>query len=314
MDETSRLRIVAKAAAQLAHANPDVSDDTIAFAVVAVVREAMSANEPDSDFSAETLLAAASQGIQVVGVSEQVLALISFQIDGRGEDIDLSLLTHLAALKLADEDTATLKEAFSSRFGEGVVVDFDAATTVADLVSQILRMVVANGDDQECCPDGVEQCSGNPGGYTERQDEAIRRHGVTLAPVLPDRDSPGFVYSIGMSEQGGTDLIFIGDCTPPTYNYLQMFIEIQLAGEQLPFGQFPADDVRNPFGVPIWLLPADEKLATHAFGSVSRLKRIGSTSPAKLAQVVMPDRSNRFPWEEGYAWLDQQVSRTSSLH
>lgn len=143
------------------------------------------------------------------------------------------------------------------------------------------------------------------------EDAAIAATGVNFQAVFGDDDGPGFVYTSGLSEKGLADLIFVGDHTEPAADYLLGFVATQLDdGAPTVGGLVPPGDPRNGYDVPVWLADGSDKLRTHALGVESRLRRIGSDRPARLLQVVMPDRTGRFPWEPGYAWLDQKVVKT----
>jgi acyl carrier protein len=304
MEDKARFTVIAEAASIMSRMYDGVPDRMIAAAVSEVASRAMEASASDEDFTVMAIAAEADHGLSILVVGSGTLRILSLQVDRD----DLTPDTELASLGLDDGAIETLKGGLSEQFGvRPDEIDFSAATTVSDLIEQIVEIEVE--DDQEgACSHGVCGCAGNTSAYKERQDADIARLGVTLAPVLPGNDGPGFVYSLGMSEQGKTDLLFIGDFTPPTYDYLSLFLGMQIDGKELPLGLFPADHPANGFEVPIWVIPADEKLGTHAFGAVTRLERIGSDKPAKLAQVVMPDKQNLFPWDDGYDWIDQQVS------
>lgn len=140
------------------------------------------------------------------------------------------------------------------------------------------------------------------------QDAMIAEIGVAIILVMAG-DTPGFVYTSGLSEVGKADMIFVGDYTEPARMYLKSFIGGQLdEGAEVPLGLLPLDHPMNAYGLPIWILDASDKLETHAFGTTDRLERIGSTEPPRLLQVVMCDKAGRFPWEPDYHWLDQQVT------
>jgi len=311
----ARFEIVAEAASLVSRANPNTPDDIIGKAVAMVAGRMASAGAPDDAFTADMIAAGADHGVMIFNIGERTMQLLELQIDGRDLPPTVDMDTPIASLMLTDEDLAVLRPGLSEIFGiDGDAIAFDGDRSIGDVVKQIVEAMPEDDDEPAACGCGVEGCGGNTPAYKQRQDADIERLGVTLAPVLPGNDGPGFVYSLGMSEQGRIDLIFIGDYRPPTYDYLGMFLGMQLDGAELPFGLFPADDERNGFGVPIWVIPADEKLRTHAYATVSRLERIGSDATPRLAQVVMPDKSGRFPWDDGYDWLDQQVTKPARPH
>lgn len=162
------------------------------------------------------------------------------------------------------------------------------------------------------------------------QDRHIEQFGYSVMCVFGSDEGPGFVYTIGLSEKGMTDLIFIGDSSPNAAAYIQGAASAQIAGEKLTMGRiepiWTRDDSDaeiaakfeaamtsiNGFPVPMFVIEADDRLDTHAFGVRRRLAGIESDGTPRLAQVVMPDMSGRFPWEPGYGWLDQDVKSAPS--
>lgn len=320
MDDIERFEIVAEAASLVARANPNTPDDLIGRAVATVVSKAIIAGMPDDEFTADLLSTGADYVIMVFNVGERTLDMLSVQVDEGEPPRQIDMDTELSALKLSADDLTVLKSGFSQIFGvDGMALDMSGERKISDLVQDIVEAMSEDEHDHDheheshACSHGVEGCcGGNPSAYRQNQDADIARLGVTLAPVLPSDEGPGFVYSIGMSEQGKTDVIFIGDYTPPTYGYLTMFLRMQMEGTDLPIGLFPPDHEHNTFGVPVWVLGADEKIVTHACGAATRLERIGSDRPARLAQVIMPDKSNRFPWDVGYDWINQQTGKSAT--
>lgn len=154
------------------------------------------------------------------------------------------------------------------------------------------------------------ECSGCSGrDIIAESDAAIEERGVNFSCVFGDRFSPGFVYTEGLSEKRKTDLIFVGDHSYGAASYLFGFVQGQLEGDAIVTpGLYAAESAMNPYSVDFWVIDADDKISTHAYGTESRLTRIGSDVEPKLLQVVVPDKSGRFPWEPGYNWLDQDVT------
>ncbi len=139
------------------------------------------------------------------------------------------------------------------------------------------------------------------------EDEMIEQHGVFYTLVFGEGTSPGFVYTSGLSEKGLHDLVFVGSSSRESVGYLEGHVERMLEGADLGPGLIPPETDSNGYAVPVVIIGAQSKLGTHAFGTKARLERIGSERTAGLLQVVMPDLSGRFPWEEGYAWMDQSL-------
>lgn len=155
---------------------------------------------------------------------------------------------------------------------------------------------------------GCACCTQGPEAALAEQLRMIRDHGFMYQAVFGGEDGPGFVYTIGLAQRGLPEFIFVGDCRGPCANYMRGVIEAAMSGVEVPLGMLAPESDLNPYSVPAWVLAADDKLDTHAFGVRRQLERVGSGETPRLLQVVMPDLSGRFPWEEGYKWLDQQVS------
>lgn len=155
--------------------------------------------------------------------------------------------------------------------------------------------------------EGCACCRQGPEAALAQQQEMIREHGF-MYQAVGGGDGPGFVYTIGLAQRGLPEFIFVGDCRGPCANYLIGVVEGAMAGTEIPVGMLAPESDLNPYSVPAWVLNADDKLDTHAFGVRRQLERVGSTETARLLQVVMPDMTGRFPWDHGYDWLDQQIS------
>lgn len=152
--------------------------------------------------------------------------------------------------------------------------------------------------------------------FFQDQNTKIEINGYTYVAVGPGNGKPGFVYTVGLSEKGKADLIFVGASDPQSVQYLMGAVAHQMANKDLPMGLVeptPEDEIAdgmialNGFAVPYRLVCAQDKLETHAFGAARRLEAIESDLPPRLVQVVMPDFSGRFPDEAGYNWVNQQV-------
>lgn len=157
------------------------------------------------------------------------------------------------------------------------------------------------------CDCGNPNCKGGDEHLFRRQNRNIEEIGFSVMSVLAGDEGPGFAYTLGLSEKNGHDLIFVGDSGKPVHGYLWGPIKAQLDGGVLTPGVVEPETGINPYRVRMALLPADDLLETHAFGTARRLSRIESEAPPRLLQVVMADLENRFPWEDGYDWLDQLV-------
>lgn len=152
------------------------------------------------------------------------------------------------------------------------------------------------------------RCSCGPTFFQE-QNAKIERNGYTYLGVLPSEDSPGFVYTIGLSEQGKSDLIFIGAAQHSSaVGYIAAAAIAQNEGHTLTPGILPPETEVNPYGVPMAIVQANHLAETHAFSAARRLDAIESVEAVSICQIVMPDMEGRFPWEEGYDWLDQQIT------
>lgn len=139
-------------------------------------------------------------------------------------------------------------------------------------------------------------------------DALIEKYGFMLQAVFGGEDNPSFIYSIGLAQRGLPEFIFVGSCQPQASDYLMGAIEAAMAGTKIEPGLVAPESEINPYMVPAWILQADDKLQTHAYGVTGQLARQGLPAEATLFQVVMPDMSGRFPWENNYDWVDQQIT------
>lgn len=156
--------------------------------------------------------------------------------------------------------------------------------------------------------EGCACCARGPEAVQAEADRMIAEHGFMFQAVYGSDDTPGFVYTIGLAQRGLPEFIFVGSCQPNAANYIRGAIGVAMAGGAITTGLAAPESDLNPYGVPAWILRADDKLGTHAFGVLRQIERVAAEGPPVLYQVVMPDMSGRFPWENGYDWLDQQVT------
>jgi hypothetical protein len=161
-----------------------------------------------------------------------------------------------------------------------------------------------HGSGCACCADGFDA-------VLDREDRAIADYGFNYTLVFGGDDAPGFIYTTGLAEKRLPEFIFVGSSEPRSHAYLAKFIEHEMAGGVVAEGLHRAETAPNPFRVPAWIIPADDKLDSHAFGVRARLRRIGSDAEPRLLQVVMPDLAGRFPWEPGYEWMEQMIEKPS---
>ncbi len=131
-------------------------------------------------------------------------------------------------------------------------------------------------------------------------DNQINKHGFAFQLVLPETDVPGYTYTIGFSEKGKFDFLFVGDCSKVAVDLINSMIEA------LP-GFYPPNHEMNVFGIPMWLVEAQSQIHTYALGVPSRLHRIETDYPPRLIQIVAPDQFGNFPWDENYTWVDQGI-------
>lgn len=150
-------------------------------------------------------------------------------------------------------------------------------------------------------------CSQGPEAAQAEADRMIAEHGFMFQAVFDGDGQPGFIYTIGLAQRGLPEFIFVGSCEGRATNYMLGAIGAAMEGMEIQPGLVAPETEINPYGVPAWILRADDKLDTHAFGVRHQLARLGAATDARLFQIVMPDMAGRFPWEDGYDWLEQQV-------
>jgi hypothetical protein len=150
-------------------------------------------------------------------------------------------------------------------------------------------------------------CEGGRDAFLSQEDERIARFGYTYTSVFGSAEAPGFMYTTGLSERGMPDVIFVGSHDPRCIGYLSGAVDHMVAGGTVEPGRIEPGQSFNGFEVPIFVIEAKDKIATHAYGVPARLERVGSGAEPRLLQIVMPDLQGRFPWEDGYQWLEQLV-------
>ena len=296
MNEHSRYEIIAHAASMASRLNPGLHEEMIGKIVADT---AISIISRGGNLHAD-LAGHIDEKIETMAIIADLLKVLSRHLGRDDFDVETRFDAKSISLRVVTSMTRDITDMFGMAPDE---IDLFQASTIGDIIRQICDH---NDDHNDTYPSAslVESELDKVAG-----DNNMASHGIILAPVPPEENSPGFIYSVGLSEKGKADLLFIGDCAPATYAYLGMFIEMQMNGNPIPYGLFPANHELNRFEIPIWISPADEKLSSHAYGAVSRLDEIGSDKDARLVQIIMPDKIGRFPWEPGYNWINQEAAK-----
>lgn len=147
--------------------------------------------------------------------------------------------------------------------------------------------------------------------------EAIRRQGYAVLEVAPDLDAdpprPGYAYTVGLIERGQANLLILGLPSAMSRMILASLAEHGLHHEPLPLNAPLAGffDGLEPV-----LRPLDETTAaswmnrTQAPAPIgwSKTQQLNGSAPsgplpkhgARFLQVVWPDSSGHYPWEDEF--------------
>jgi len=149
--------------------------------------------------------------------------------------------------------------------------------------------------------------------------EAIRRHGYAVLEVAPDLGAdpprPGYAVTVGLLERGQANLLILGLPGPMSRMMLASLADHSLHYDPLPLnaplaGFFDGiEPVLRPLdesSAAAWLngtLPLDPKpigwskaQQLHGSASSGHLPR----DRTRLLQVVWPDSSGHYPWEDEF--------------
>ena len=147
--------------------------------------------------------------------------------------------------------------------------------------------------------------------------DAIRRQGYAVLEVAPDLDSdpprPGYAYTVGLIERGQADLLILG-----LPGAMSRMILASLADHSLHHDPLPLNAPLAGFfdGLEPVLRPLDETSAAAwinrplapaliGWSKAQQLKGSTSSGPfpkngARCLQVVWPDSSGHYPWENEF--------------
>lgn len=127
--------------------------------------------------------------------------------------------------------------------------------------------------------------------------ENIDKYGVSLTSVFdPDDAAPPFTYSIGMSQLQLPELIIQG--LPPESSAATINLIHEMA-EQRSFDYSQPCIVTGLLegGYKLAFMPVDERCKKDYTIQVGRYY---NSEHYDVVQIVVPDRNNLFPWEEGF--------------
>jgi hypothetical protein len=131
------------------------------------------------------------------------------------------------------------------------------------------------------------------------QDRVILDHiaefGWSVIGIEEDEDGPGYSFSVGLTRTLGVPELFIMGQKPQTaQGMINRAGELIREGRRLTAGE-RAEGILE--GYPVALVAVDERHYREYFGYARWLYR-GNNFP--VLQIVWPDRSGHFPWDEGY--------------
>lgn len=124
-----------------------------------------------------------------------------------------------------------------------------------------------------------------------RLDAAIRMFGFWVKWVPANGATPGFAYTVGLSEKGRRDLLITGLPLKTSIDLLSdlAYLEQDRDVYEAAFigRTLRAVEITDPYAI-------DPIMPTLA---IQRARSVGAD--LRLAQVVWPDRRGLFPWEPG---------------
>ncbi len=132
--------------------------------------------------------------------------------------------------------------------------------------------------------------------FIEGRKALIKEHGFTLIGVFdPEEVDPNFVYSIGLTERGWPELIFIGDINPV---YVEVILTdlIRLWEEEGKPVLGKVDGIIVNY--PLRLVEVDAAEASEKYGY--QVRNFYPYQDIKFVQVLWPDKQGVFPDEPGY--------------
>lgn len=132
--------------------------------------------------------------------------------------------------------------------------------------------------------------------YLERCEAIIREVGWMVQGVFPAKGdtSPSFAYTVGLHDQGLSELLTFSlppDVAQMLLNDVGRFL-VMSKSLGLPIG---GRVEHENWPTPFYLLPARKTEAAQYCTFAMRR----SLDAAQVLQVVWPDRTGKFPWEEG---------------
>lgn len=128
-------------------------------------------------------------------------------------------------------------------------------------------------------------------------ESAIERYGwaVKLVGASDDGLDGAFAYTVGLTDRGLPEFAIAGLSPNTMHAIVNELAERALAGADLDHGQ-QLDDILTDFDTV--LVAGSAPFSRDGIWPGAALERSGKS--IRLLQLVWPDRTRRFPWDEGY--------------
>ncbi len=130
----------------------------------------------------------------------------------------------------------------------------------------------------------------------------IRRFGWHCLHVHPNKATQNlFSYSIGfVATYEAPEIIIFGLETKKAHALLTECASVLAAGSTFPIDVRDTRVLTEPFEVV--LKPVRESCLDYYCGTA---RRFYATREMRASVMILPDKGNRFPWDEAYAGMDQ---------
>lgn len=143
-------------------------------------------------------------------------------------------------------------------------------------------------------------------------DSLIKSNGFAFICIGADTVSPGFAYTVGLTETYGCpELMIFGVGNEVANVVFHAVVNRIKAGEQLKDG----DVLINVLNLPCTIRQVTGGAAIpYALNAIRRYE--GSAQKPTFQQIVYPDQTNVLPWEPGYDERLRRIQRElwTSLH
>lgn len=140
--------------------------------------------------------------------------------------------------------------------------------------------------------------------YRAEMQVKIDKYGVAIVGVEgdPQEVSPPIAMSIGMTEKGLPEFIMQGMNPKMMAGALNFICNQIIAGDQKAEERL----ITDMFNLPLQVVEVTSEYVTEVAGSVFNYYD-GSEHKPKFMQVILCDKSGKFPWDEGYDHAEMDI-------